>query len=99
MQRIRLDLNQPKFQDDLLQLPVEDANRVLHALQKLRKLTWPELYRDRGFRWEAVDTRNGPDGERLHSFRATQKMRVLAYRDGDWVRLVSIHPDHDSAYQ
>jgi hypothetical protein len=92
-------MNQPRFQDDLLALTVEEAGRVLHALEKMRKLAWAELYRDKGLRWEAVDSQKGPAGERLYSFRATQKIRVLAYRDKEWARLILIHPDHDSAYK
>lgn len=28
-----------------------------------------------------------------------QKLHALAFRDGDFMRFVSLHPDHDSAYR
>lgn len=31
--------------------------------------------------------------------RVTQRIRSVAYRDGNFLRFVSIHGDHDSAYQ
>lgn len=31
--------------------------------------------------------------------RLTQKIRALAYRDGEFMRFISLHPDHDSAYE
>ena len=57
-----------------------------------------QLYRDRGFRWEAILWRKGPAGQRTYSLRITQRMRALAYRKGDFLWLLSIHADHDSAY-
>jgi len=26
-------------------------------------------------------------------------VRAVAFRDGDFLRLISLHPDHDSAYE
>ena len=40
-----------------------------------------------------------PGGARLHSLRLSQRVRAVGYRDGDFLRLVSLHPDHDSAYE
>jgi len=34
----------------------------------------------------------------VYSLRLSQKVRAIAYRDGDFLRLISLHPDHDSAY-
>jgi hypothetical protein len=96
--KVRVDLNEPRFQDDLLSLPVEEFRRVLKSLHKIRRLTWTEFYRDRGLKWEAIESVMGPEGNRVYSFRITQKMRALAYRRGEWLRLASLHPDHDSAY-
>ena len=99
MKHVQIDLNLPQFQDDLFSLPVEEATRLLAALRKIRHLTWEQLYNDRGLRWEAVKSKTGPRGERVYSFRATKRIRVLAAREGEWLHLVSIHSDHDSAYE
>jgi hypothetical protein len=99
MARILLDLNNPDFQADLLSLQREEALAVLAALRKINQLDWEQLYRDKGLRWEAILSRNGPSGRRIYSLRVTQKARALAYRDGEFLRFLSIHPDHDSAYR
>jgi hypothetical protein len=49
---IRLDLNNPVFQDTLCALQKAERLAVLDALQKLRRFTWPQLYADKGLRWE-----------------------------------------------
>jgi hypothetical protein len=36
--------------------------------------------------------------ERLYSMRISRGCRAVAWRDGEWLRLLSLHPDHDSAY-
>ena len=97
--KILLDLNNPIFQDDLLSLGKEDVNRALASLRKLKQLTWSELYRDKGFRWELIQSRFGPGGTRLYTIRLSEKFRALVYREGDFLRFLSLHPDHDSAYQ
>lgn len=65
-----------------------------------RFLRWPQVYRDQGLKWEPIHSRTGPDGQRPYSFRIGQGFRAVAYRaDGGWLRLLSLHPDHDSAYR
>jgi len=97
-QTIRLDLNNPVFQSQLFALPKQDQWKVLRALRKLSYMTWPQVYQDRGLKWEVVFSRKGPQGERLYSFRISKGFRAVAYRDGTWMRLLTLHPDHDSTY-
>jgi hypothetical protein len=75
-----------------------EALAVLATLRRIRQLDWNQLYRDRGLRWEAILSRTGPAGQRLYSLRVTRRVRAVGYRDGDFLRLPSLHPDHDSAY-
>ena len=56
-QLLLLDLNNPVFQDDLFSLGKEEATRVFAALQKLKRLTWSEVYQDKGLRWELVQSK------------------------------------------
>jgi hypothetical protein len=62
-------------------------------------MEWEQLYRDRGLHWEALLSRKGPAGQRIYSLRITLRVRAVAFREGDFLRLLSIHPDHESAYQ
>lgn len=98
MDRILLDLNNPVFQETWFALERAEALAVLATLGRIRQMDWNQLYRDRGLRWEAILSRTGPAGHRLYSLRVTRRVRAVGYRDGDFLRLLSIHPGHDSAY-
>jgi len=94
---VRLDLNAPEFQQQLFRLSKDGQLQVLKTLLKLSQMTWNDVYRDGGLKWEAVLSRTGPDGGRLYSFRISQSFRAIAYRQGTWMRVLSLHPEHDSA--
>ncbi|MEP6715249.1 MAG: hypothetical protein ABJC09_06725 [Terriglobia bacterium] len=84
-------------------VPMEKAvlalgNAVLQSCIKLAALDWEGLYRDKGFRWELIHSRREADGTKLYSIRITQKMRAVARRSGEFLELLTLHPDHDSAY-
>jgi hypothetical protein len=96
--QVLLDLNSPEFQKQLFQLNKEEQRRVLLTLEKLYGMSWDQIYRDSGLKWEAILSRSGDRGKRLYSLRMGKRLRAVAIRDGDWMRFVSLHPDHDSAY-
>jgi hypothetical protein len=98
-ERLRLDLNNPVFQEEWLTLPKQEQLQVLSALRKLAAMTWTRVYQDAGLKWELIHSRTGPQGARLYSLRMGKGFRALAYREGNWLRLLSLHPDHDSAYR
>jgi len=62
-------------------------------------MDWKAVYSHTGFKWEALDYIKTPNGAKAHSIRLSRKIRGLAYRDGDFLRFISLHPDHDSAYE
>jgi hypothetical protein len=96
--RIRLDLNNPIFQRQLFKLPIRDQRRILNTLRKLADMTWQQVYSDSGLNWELILSQKGPNGVKLYSFRISRGFRGVAFRDRQWFRLLSLHPDHDSAY-
>lgn len=96
--RVRLDLNSPEFQDVFFRLELSELKQVVNSLARLRELDWNHLYRHSGYRWEVVQHLKAPNGAKVYSLRLSQKIRAIAYRDGDFLRLISLHPDHDSAY-
>ena len=97
--RVRLDLNSPQFLNVFLGLEVAELKQVVGTLSRIRNLEWSTLYRHAGFNWEAIRHIRTPNGAVAHSLRLSQKIRVIAYRDGDLLRFISLHPDHDSAYR
>jgi hypothetical protein len=64
----------------------------------LQGMTWSQIQNSKGLRWELIQSRQGPMDERLYSMRISRGCRAVAWRDGEWLRLLSLHPDHDSAY-
>jgi len=52
--RIRLDLNNPEFQEVLFRLEATELKQVIASLRRLRELEWSALYR-----------RTGSNGRRL----------------------------------
>jgi hypothetical protein len=96
---VRLDLNNPVFQRQLFSLEARQQRAVLTSLRKLSQMTWEQVYRDPGLRWEAILSRFGPRGARLYSLRLGRGFRAVGFRDEEWLRLLTLHPDHDSAYR
>lgn len=98
-QTVRLDLNNPVFQRRPFNLSKTEQRNALNTLRKLANLTWQQVYGDHGLKWEAILSRKGPGGNKLYSFRIGKGFRGVAYREGSWLRLLSLHPDLDSTYR
>ena len=97
--RVRLDLNSPEFQEIFFHLEIAELKQVVASLRRLSELDWAAIYRHTGFQWEAIKHLEAPNGAGVYSLRLSQKVRALAFREGDLLRFVSLHPDHDSAYR
>lgn len=96
---VRLDLNNPVFQNHLLTLQKSERQSALDTLNKLRRMTWNQVHRDNGLKWEKIVSVKPPQGiDAVYSLRITQARRATAYRDGDFIRLLTIAQDHDGTY-
>ena len=96
---IRLDLNNPVFQEQLRTLQKPERHAALDTLNKIRQLTWNQLYRDPGLKWEKITSVRPPVGiDAVYSLRISRSRRATAHRDGDFMRLLTIAPDHDATY-
>jgi hypothetical protein len=96
---VRLDLNNPVLQGHLFDLQKPERHAAMDTLRKIRQLSWGQLYRDNGLKWEKIISVKPPSGiEAIYSLRITQSRRCTAYRDGDFMRLLTVAPDHDSTY-
>ncbi|MDD5388094.1 MAG: hypothetical protein PHD37_02025 [Gallionellaceae bacterium] len=91
--KVLLDLNLPEFQDDLLALDGNEVRLVLKTLRKLRGMDWPTVYRDHSLKWEEI---KGAPGR--HTLRLSRSCRAVARREGDYLRFIALHSDHDGAY-
>ena len=99
MTSIKIDLNNPTFQRDLFDLDKNEQAALIKTLKKIHKLSWAALYTDQGLKWETISSKQTKNGERLYTFRFSQKFRAVALREGDYLRVLSLHADHDSAYK
>ncbi len=96
---VRLDLNNPVFQVNLLTLQKPERHAALDTLNKIRQLTRDQIYRDSGLKWEKISSVAPPAGvDAIYSLRITQARRATAYRDGEFIRFLTVAPDHDSTY-
>jgi hypothetical protein len=96
---VLLDLNNPIFQENLFALPKPERHSAVETLKKIRQLTWSQLYGDHGLKWEKISSVVPPTGiDVVYSLRLSQSRRATGYRDGDYLRFLSIAPDHDATY-
>jgi hypothetical protein len=82
----------------LFRLEATELKQVIASLRPLRELQWSASYRHKEFHWEAIEHLKAPNDAKVHSLRLSQKIRARAFRDGGFLRFVSLHPDRDSAY-
>jgi hypothetical protein len=87
------------FQRQFFSLAKKEQGEVLGTLRKWSKMNWDQVYVDHGLKWEIIFSRSGPKEKRLYRFRVGKGFRALVYREGDWMRILSLHSDHDSACQ
>ena len=87
------------LQENLLALQKTERHTALDTPNKILQLSWNQLYRDKGLKWEKVASVKPPPGvDAIYSLRITQSRRATAYRDGDFIRFLTVAPDHDSTY-
>ena len=92
-ERVLLDLNFPSFQSELFGLDVSEAKKVFKTFKKLTSMTWNEVFRDHGLKWEEVKSVAGK-----FTVRLSQSCRAVVTRDGRFMRFQALHQDHDGAY-
>jgi hypothetical protein len=97
--RVLLDINNPEFLENLLNLDKEDRNRVLDTLKKVHSLDWDQVYLAKGLNWEKIISVAPPKGiDAIYSLRITKARRATAYRHDDFMVFLTIQPDHDATY-
>ena len=92
-------MNCAEFQKDLFSIEKVEQRALLNTLKKIRELSFDELYKDKGIRWELITSKKTPKGHNIYSFRFSKKYRATAFREGNYIVLLALFPDHDSAYE
>ena len=68
-------------------------------------MTWDQIQKTssktqkRGINWEPISSQRTSGGKTIASIRISDKFRARVCRDGKYMRFISLHPDHDSAYK
>ncbi len=95
---MKLDLNFPDFQKDLFKLQKNQLHALIKSLKKLSKLDFDQLRRSSGFNLEKIRSLKTSRDGAIYSIRISKSFRATLTIDGDYLRFISLHPDHDSAY-
>jgi hypothetical protein len=73
--RVVLDLNYADFQAELFDLDTAELRKVFKTLKKLRALTWQDIFRDKGLRWEELIVHT-ERSKRLVTIRSSPHLKV-----------------------
>jgi len=96
---VKLDLNNPHFQQSLFALEKQAQSECLRTLKKISGMTWVMVYQDKGLRWEKISSIQAPAGiDQVYSIRITLSARALVFREGDFMRFLLVSQDHDGVY-
>jgi hypothetical protein len=94
----------PGFVKQLGELQRNQLQEVMDSAVKLQKMTCQELWNQStkgrgktGFNYEFIE--EDPELGKIHSIRITRICRARVVRELEWMRFISLHPDHDSAYK
>ena len=91
--KVLLDLNYPEFQTELFDLDISELKKVIKTFKKISTMSWNEVFKDHGLKWEALKSFTGK-----YTIRLSQSYRAVVTRDGSWMRFQTLHLDHDGAY-
>jgi hypothetical protein len=100
--KVAVDLNNPEFLDNWFSLgDKNESSRVLNTIEKVSQLTWSQVYRDAGLKWERITHPPVPlpaGIDAIYPIRITQARRAVVFRQQDFMRFLLIAEDHDATY-
>lgn len=101
---VECDLEFPRIIDELSELALDELDQVEASIIKVNRMTWDQIYKTssktqkRGLNWEPIAGQTNRSGKTIASIRISKKFRARVCRDGKFMRFISLHPDHDGAY-
>lgn len=103
-EKIECDLEFPRIIKELSELTSVELDQMEASIEKIGQMTWEQIYKTssrtqkRGLNWEPIAGQTTKSGKTIASIRISKKFRARVCRDGKFMRFISLHPDHDSAY-
>ena len=101
---VECDLEFPRLREELEKLELKNLEQMESTIEKIQQMTWDQIYKTssktqkRGLNWEPISGQKTALGKAIASVRVSEKFRARVCRDGKYMRFISLHPDHDSAY-
>ncbi|MCF8127127.1 MAG: hypothetical protein K9N10_01320 [Deltaproteobacteria bacterium] len=96
---MRIDLNFPDFQKDFFTLQKNEGYALIKTFKILSRMDFDQLRRSPGLNLERIKNMKTRKGNSLYSIRITRSFRAVISIQDDYLRFISLHPDHDSAYK
>jgi hypothetical protein len=96
---MKIDLNFPPFQQDLFSLDKTQLTAFVKSVKKINKMDLRQARQSSGLNLEKIKNLKTSNGKTLYSIRMSKSFRAVICIEDDFIRFISLHPDHDSAYK
>ena len=95
---MKIDLNFPPFQQDLFSLDKTQLTAFVKSVKIINKMDLRQVQQSSGLNLEKIKNLKTSNGKTLYSIRMSKSFRAVICIEDDFIRFISLHPDHDSAY-
>jgi hypothetical protein len=96
---MKIDLNFPPFQQDLFSLDKTQLTAFVKSVKKINIMDLRLVQQSSGLNLEKIKNLKTSNGKTLYSIRMSKSFRAVICIEDDFIRFISLHPDHDSAYK
>ena len=96
---MKIDLNFPPFQQDLFSLDKTQLTAFVKSVKIINKMDLRQVQQSSGLKLEKIKNLKTSNGKTLYSIRMSKSFRAVICIEDDFIRFISLHPDHDSAYK
>ena len=96
---MKIDLNFPPFQQDLFSLDKTKLSIFVQSVKKINKMDLRQVQQSSGLNLEKIKNIKTPNGKTLYSIRMSKSFRAVICIEDDFIRFISLHPVHESAYK
>lgn len=101
---VKVSIDYPRVKLEMAELEEAELDQLLRCIDKIKTMTWQQIYNSsskgpnkRGLNWEPLEQIT-KSGRVIATIRVTKKFRARVSRKDEFMIFISLHPDHDSAY-
>ncbi len=96
---MKIDLNFPPFQQDLFSLDKTQLTAFVKSVKIINKMDLRQVQQSSGLNLEKIKNLKTSNGKTLYSIRMSKSFRAVICIEDEFLRFISLNPDHDSAYK